>query len=138
LSNDEADRAAALLWEASNLILEIPAVAARVTAGLVADTTLQSVCVRMVIRVMLNPQRLTQFSVTVEDVTKSGTYEAGSVPAGELAVSPGELDRLMGRVGAAAAFTAINPDLLVSATDDTGGYPPNTALLPLYLLDPTN
>jgi hypothetical protein len=44
----------------------------------------------------------------------------------------------MGRVGAAAAFTAINPDLLVSATDDTGGYPPNTALLPLYLLDPTN
>jgi hypothetical protein len=137
LSDDEYLRAAVLLDEASQVILEIAPVAARVTAGLVADATLRSVCSRMVLRVMLNPQRLSQFSVTVEDVTKSGTYESGMVPAGELTVTPNELDRLMGRVGAATAFTVMHPDLLVAPVDDNG-FPPTADFLKLYLLDPTD
>ena len=138
LTSDELSRAANLLDEASQIIMEIPMVAARITAGLVADATLKSVAVRMVVRVLLNPQRLSQFSVTVEDVTRSGTYESGLVPAGELVVSPGELDRLLGRVGAAGAFTVVDPDLLVVPDVDPNGFPPNTDLLGLYLLDPTD
>lgn len=136
LSSDEWDRAASLLDEASQVILEIAQVAARISAGLVADATLRSVASRMVVRVMLNPQRLSQFSTTVEDVTKSGTFESGLVPAGELAPSPFELDRLLGRVAAGQAFTVVHPDLLV-ASDDTNGFPQGSDWNKLYLLDPT-
>ena len=138
LTSDETTRAAALLDEASQIITEIPAVAARITAGLVADATLRSVCARMVVRVMLNPQRLTQFSVTVEDVSRSGTYESGLVPAGELAVSPSELDRLLGRVAAAAAFSVLQPWLSVAPSDDSDGFPSGSDYAKLFLLDPTD
>lgn len=136
LSDAETVQAAGLLNEASNVILEIPQVASRVTAGLVSDATLRSVVVRMVLRVLLNPQRLSQFSNTVDDVSRSGTFEAGLVPAGELVVSPNEFDRLMGRVGLAGAFTISQPWLAVPPDYDFG-FPPNSDLSKLYLLDPT-
>lgn len=137
LSDDESGRAANLLVEASGIVLEIPAVAARVTAGLVADATLKSVVSRMVVRVMLNPRRLSQFSDTVDDVSRSGTFESGLVPAGELAVSPGELDRLLGRVAAAGAFTVLQPWALVPPVYDVG-FPQGTDYYKLFLLDPTD
>jgi hypothetical protein len=137
LSDAETVQAAGLLSEASSIVLEIPAVASRVTAGLVPDATLKSVVVRMVLRVLLNPQRLTQFSTTVDDVSRSGTYEAGLVPAGELVVSPNELDRLMGRVALAGAFTVSQPWTLVPPTYDFG-FPLGVDLNKLYLLDPTD
>lgn len=137
LSDTETVQASGLLAEASQVILEIPAVAARVTAGLVADATLRSVCAGMVVRVMLNPQRLSQFSTTVDDVSKSGTYESGLVPAGELAVSPNELDRLLGRVALAAAFTVAQPWLSVPPVYDFG-FPQSADYAKLYLLDPTD
>jgi hypothetical protein len=137
LSDAETVQAVGLLNEASGLVLEIPQVAARVTAGLVPDATLKSVVVRMVLRVLLNPRRLSQFSDTVDDVSRSGTFEAGLVPAGELVVSPGELDRLMGRVGLAGAFTVLQPALLVPPDVDLG-FPRGADLNKLYLLDPTD
>jgi hypothetical protein len=137
LSDAETVQAAGLLGEASQVVLEIPQVAARVSAGLVSDATLRSVVVRMVLRVLLNPQRLSQFSNTVDDVSRSGTFESGLVPAGELVVSPGEFDRLMGRVGLAGAFSVLQPALLV-VPDVDFGFPPGADLNKLYLLDPTD
>lgn len=137
LSDAETVQAAGLLIEASQVVLEIPQVAARVVAGLVADVTLKSVTARMALRVLLNPQRLSQFSNTVDDVSRSGTYEAGLVPSGELMVSPYEFDRLMGRVGLAGAFTVSQPWLAVPPVYDFG-FPPGSDLSKLYLLDPTD
>lgn len=137
LTDAEVAQAAGLLDEASQVVLEIPQVAARITASLVADVTLKSVVVRMVLRVLLNPQRLSQFSNTVDDVSRSGTYESGLVPAGELVVSPNELDRLMGRVGLAGAFSVLQPALLVPPVYDFG-FPQGVDLNKLYLLDPTD
>lgn len=139
LTDDETVRAMPLLSEASLVILEISAVAARVSAGLVADATLRSVCARMVARVLLNPQRLSQFATTVDDVSRSGTYESGLVPSGELVVSPGELDRLLGRVAAPGAFTVFSPWALVPPVYDSGfGFPQGTDYAKLFLLDPTD
>lgn len=137
LTDAETVQAAGLLNEASQVILEIPQVAARVVAGLVADVTLRSVTARMALRVLLNPMRLTQFSNTVDDVSRSGTYEAGVVPSGELMVTPNELDRLMGRVGLAPAFSVLQPWLQVPPDVDFG-FPQGTDLNKLYLLDPSD
>lgn len=137
LSDAETVQAAGLLSEASQVILEIPQVAARVVAGLVADVTLKSVTARMALRVLLNPMRLSQFSNTVDDVSRSGTYEAGVVPSGELMVTPYEFDRLMGRVGLGAAFSVLQPALLVPPDVDFG-FPQGTDLNKLYLLDPSD
>lgn len=122
LSDAETIVAVGHLRNASQMLLEIPAVAARVVAGTLTAETLRSVCAYMVQRVMLNPERLKQFSISVDDGSRSGTYGDSAV-AGELTVTPGELARLLGRVNAAGAFTVVQPWLLEPAVDAETVYP---------------
>ena len=139
LTGDEFSRVEGLLDEASQVILEVFGVPERIAAGLLVESTLRSVCVQMVLRVLVNPQRLTQFSVSVEDVSRSGTYESPGVPAGVLAVTPGEVDRLLGQVELPGAFTAMPPALLVPSAQDAE-FPTglDTQWTKIYLLDPSN
>ena len=139
LSDDETVKAATLLDEASQVILEVFGVPSRIASGLLMDGTLRSVCARMVVRVMLNPQRLSQFAVSVEDVSRSGTYESGAVPIGELMITPNELDRLWGLVGLPGAFSALQPWLAVPPVQDPNipwGFVDQLDSS-IYLLDPS-
>jgi hypothetical protein len=137
LTDDETPKVAALLGEASQIILEVYGIPERIAAGLLTDGTLRSVTTRMVLRVLLNPQRLSQFAVSVEDVSRSGTYESGSTPAGELALTPAELERLWGIVGLPGAFSVLQPPLLVPPVDENG-FPAMADYNKLWLLDPTD
>jgi hypothetical protein len=130
--------AAGLLGEASQVMLEAVGVAERVAAGAVADATLRSVCVRMVVRVLLNPLRLRQFSDSVDDVSRSGTFEPGLVPVGELVLTANEVDRLLGQVAVPGAFSAVQPWLLVPPSVDPA-FPPGVdeQWNKIYLLDPS-
>lgn len=125
LSDDETVVAAGLLAAASQLIVEIPAVAVRILAGTVADATLRYVCAQMVLRVMLNPERLKQYTVTVDDSTQSGVY-TDAVVSGELMISPPEMDRLLGRIPVGAqpgAFSVVQPWLLEPSVAEETVYP---------------
>jgi hypothetical protein len=56
---------------------------------------------------MLNPGGLKQYSTTVDDATKSGTYDS-AISSGQLYITDGEFSRLLGEVPTAAqtgAFT---------------------------------
>lgn len=110
LTDDETIVALGLLGAASQLIVEIPAVAVRILAETVADATLRYVCAQMVQRVMLNPDRLRQFTISVDDASRSGVYD-DAVTSGELMITESELDRLLGRipVGAQSGAFTIRP-----------------------------
>ena len=96
LTDDEASQVEHLIDDASAMILEIPAVAVRIEAGTLSAATLSTVTKHMVRRVMVNPAGLRQFSTTVDDATKSGTYDV-TMASGQLYISDVELDRLLGR-----------------------------------------
>lgn len=125
LTDDETIVAMGLLGAASQLIMEIPAVAVRILADTVADATLRYVCAQMVQRVMLNPDRLKQYTVAVDDSTQSGVY-ADAVVSGELTITPTEMDRLLGRIPVGAqpgAFSVLPPWLLVPSVAEETVYP---------------
>lgn len=125
LTDAETVVAAGLLDAASQVIVEIPAVAVRILAGTVADATLRFVCAQMVQRVMLNPERLKQYTVTSDDSTESGVY-ADAVLTGELMISASEMDRLLGRIPVGAqpgAFSVLQPWLLEPAVTPETVYP---------------
>jgi hypothetical protein len=118
LRGDEVEMVDNLLDDASAMILESPLVVARITAGTLSAGTLRYVAKHMVRRVMLNPGGLRQFSTTVDDATKSGTYDT-TVSSGQLYITDGEFSRLLGEVPTSAqtgAFTIrpyFEPDLVV-------------------------
>ena len=97
LTDAEVPVAINLIADASQMLLEYPGVAVRNTAGLIAPATLRDVCKRMVRRAMQNPEGLRQYSLTVDDATKSGTFE--NPGGGFLFVEPDELARLLGQMG---------------------------------------
>lgn len=107
IRDDELSLVDNLLDDASAMVLEYPAVVARIESGALTAATLRYVVKHMVQRVMLNPQGLRQFSATVDDATKSGTYDS-TIATGQLTISGSELDRLLGIVPAGSqsgAFT---------------------------------
>lgn len=107
IRTDEIGLVDNLLDDASAMVLEYPAVVTRIAAGTLSAATLKDVVKHMVKRVMLNPTGLRQFSATVDDATKSGTYDSG-IATGQLTITGLELDRLLGIVPAdsqAGAFT---------------------------------
>ena len=107
LSEPETALAQGLIQEASLMIHEIPAVAARIVAGTVTMDTLTSVCANMVKRVMQNPDRLKSFAVTVDDGTRSGTYD--ETGRGDLRILPEEMNRLLGLVNQPSGAWTISP-----------------------------
>lgn len=110
MSTEETTQVEHLIDDASAMVLELPAVVARITAGSLSAATLATVVKHMVARVMINPAGLRQFSTTVDDATKSGTYDA-TVASGRLYISDDELDRLLGRgnSGAQSGAFSIRP-----------------------------
>lgn len=79
----------------------------RLDAGTLRVTTVQRVIVAMVHRVVSVPGYLRQRSITVDDATKSETFDS-TVSSGEMTITVREMDRLLGRkAGRPRAFTIV-------------------------------
>jgi hypothetical protein len=109
---DDAEREVVtnLIADASQMLAEIPVVQSRISADLLPASTLRMVCKHMVRRVMINPQGLRQFGVSVDDAQRNGTYDS-SISTGRLYITDDEMARLAGRpvVGVDSGAFSIRP-----------------------------
>lgn len=114
MTDDELSAAAAWIAEASQQVRdEVPDVAGldvdeRIAAGLLAEATVRSVVVRMVRRVMVNPDG--DSSVTEQTGPFAVTRTKSSAMAGgALYISSSEMRRLLGRRGQGQTAFMVNP-----------------------------
>lgn len=94
-SDDEKNVVRNLIADASLMIIEIPEVPTRITAGTLISETLRRVTKHMVRRVMINPTALRQFSASSDDSQTSGTYDP-TISGGKLYITPEEINTLLG------------------------------------------
>lgn len=99
-----SDQLAVLIADAEDMIAtEVPDVAAKIASGVIPQARLVRVVVRMVQRVLRNPEGLRQQMHTSGPFTEQVMY-AGESPGG-LELTAADLRELRGRAGVRRAFT---------------------------------
>lgn len=115
LSDAETVLVASRIMQASRMVRrEVPLVGGltvdqRITAGTLTAGDVKDVVAEMVLRVMSIPQYVRQESVTVDDGSRSRTYDASVSGAGGMFITDKELRSLSGRRGTRQKAFTIYP-----------------------------